>query len=264
MANWFALEHLSSVVLAGADADVFAQSQFTGNILEQEAGRWQPTAWCDSKGRALVVMLAARREDAVEIVTPASQLQTLLSRLPMYAIGRKVQIHEGGSVQGCCDHDQPENGLAFDADRAIRLADGPARTDQEWLRRWQLADLQSRIPWLTPETSGQHLPQSLGLEALDAISYSKGCYPGQEVIARVHFLGKVKHRLAVLSLDTPHPPAPGIAVTDRSGAGLGQLLWSVPDNGESFGLAVVHSEATTGLEIAVDIDNLIIRGQVSL
>ncbi len=264
MSNWFTLQHLGSVVIAGTDAEAFAQAQLTIDMARMEPGRWYPAAWCDPKGRALCVMFAARRDGFVELVVPASQTELVQARLPMFAIGRDVELAPGGPVCGRFDHDRADAGLAFDPDRGLRLLRNAEHATPDQLRQWQLADLHSRIPWLSPETSARHLPQALGLEALDGISYSKGCYPGQEVIARVHFLGKVKYRIATVKFENARPVAAGARLVDENDVNLGELLWGVSGDGESTALAVVNAKATSGLECLARTDSSAVRGQVSL
>ncbi len=264
MSNWFTLDHLASLVVAGDDAEAFAQAQLTANMADSPEGVWFPTAWCDPKGRALSVMLANRREGAVELVCPASQTELLLHRLPMFAIGRKVQVKSGDGVSGCLDHDESDRALAFDRGRGLRLMSKASAAGAQQVRRWQIRDLQAGIPWLSPETSAQHLPQALGLEALNAVSYSKGCYPGQEVIARVHYLGKVKHRTTRVAFEHVDCLSPGTVLIDDRDQRLGQLLWSVTDQRESSGLAVVYASAKAGLGFTAKIGDRVVQGQVSL
>jgi folate-binding protein YgfZ len=65
---------------------------------------------------------------------------------------------------------------------------------------WKISELQRGITWLCSETSAQFLPQMLGFDQLGAVNYRKGCYPGQEIVARTHYLGKVKRHPRVLNI----------------------------------------------------------------
>ena len=264
MSNWFKLDHLASLLIVGDDAKTFAQAQFTSDMANTPENHWFPTAWCDPKGRVLSVMLAKCREGVVELICPASQIDLLLHRLPMFAIGRKVQVSAGDGVCGCLDHDQSDGALAFDPGRGLRLMSEGTGAGLGQLQQWRHADLEAGIPWLSPETSAEHLPQALGLEALDAISYSKGCYPGQEVIARVHYLGKVKHRTTRVAFEGEDPLPSGTLLIDEQDKRLGQLLWSVAGKGESSGLAVVYAGAKAGLGFTAKTEDRAVPGQVSL
>ena len=86
---------------------------------------------------------------------------------------------------------------------------------------WRLNELRSGVVWLNPETSNRFLPQMLGLEALDGLSFRKGCFPGQEVIARVHYLGKLKRRSVLVEVDGEVSAGPGDEVTVLGDTGPG-------------------------------------------
>ena len=108
------------------------------------------------------------------------------------------------------------------------------------------------MPWILPETARAHLPQMLGLEALGGLSYRKGCFPGQEVIARVHYRGRVTRRTSRFRLAADSPPVPG---TEFQLAGKSaQVLYAIADPAEPggvLGLAVVASEAEVDAKIDV-------------
>jgi len=113
---------------------------------------------------------------------------------------------------------------------------------------WQLADIQDGIPWITTPTSAELMPAELNLERLDGLSYNKGCYPGQEIIARLHFRGKLKRRLCHAYIDSQQP-------TLSAGARLyigGELVLAgivincVQDPGNRMRLLAVIDTETTG------------------
>ncbi len=79
----------------------------------------------------------------------------------------------------------------------------PEKTEQ-----WKLAELHAGISWLGPQTSGQFLPQMLGFDQLGAVNFRKGCYPGQEIVARTHYLGKVKRHPRLVCAQAITCPSP--------------------------------------------------------
>ena len=74
--------------------------------------------------------------------------------------------------------------------------------------KWKISELQQGITWLNLKNSGQFLPQMLGFDQLGAVNFRKGCYPGQEIVARIHYLGKVKRHPRILSTSAIICPAP--------------------------------------------------------
>lgn len=218
MVNHIHLSHLSGLRLTGEDAVAFAHSQFCSDIRTQAGNVWQLTAWSDAKGRCLSTILLQTHQDGVELIFPRT-LDELLGRLRLFTIGRKVSLSTPMAVFGSRESSPPNQQagrIAMTPERYLWLepTDAPgqqkgnaAAAGNDPMADWILEDINAGIPWLTPATSGHFLPQYLGLEALGRIDYRKGCYPGQEIIARLHYLGKPKYHLARFHT-TPDPDNP--------------------------------------------------------
>jgi tRNA-modifying protein YgfZ len=240
MSNWFSLPHLTSIRISGPDAFAFCQSQFTADFTTIETGCWQITAWCNPKGRCLTTILARLHEDHVDLVFPRTQLVTA-SRLKLYAIGRKVEFSDPLSVAGHYDSRPPDGRL--NEGRTLEIG-VDAETDDQALRAWRIADICESLPWLEPAQSGHHLPQALGLEHNKGLSYRKGCFPGQEVIARVHYLGRVKNRLLgfELSGELPDPLPADLRLESDKLTGYGELIDHIQVEAHAIGLAICPSD----------------------
>ncbi len=264
MSNFFALDHLATLTISGPDAVAFAQAQLTNDIASMDSEHWYPGAWCDPKGRVVTVMLTGQREGRVELVLPVSQVQTISDRLKMFAIGRNIELSVGERVCGCRGAGTKAAPLSYDGHRAIALDQETCPEDENQRVLWQHADLEARFPWLSAESAGRHLPQSLGLEALGGLSYSKGCFPGQEVIARVHYRGKVGYRVAKVDFQAGPLPIPGSALRLEGGKRAGEMLWSLDNGHGSSGLAVVSIETTDGTQVIAESSNDGLSGRVSL
>ncbi len=204
MHSWFLLPHLAGLKIVGKDALDFCQSQFTADLRPLPLARWQITSWCNPKGRVLTVILTSRHENHVEIVAPRDQID-ILAKLAIYSIGRSISIEPVDSVSGTLSAKADDHWIVADQSRAIRLSHSDPEPEPAQLNAWRLADLATPIPWLTSQTSAMFLPQALGMESNDGLSYAKGCFPGQEIIARVHYLGQVKYQLMGFELDPPWP-----------------------------------------------------------
>lgn len=228
--NPFPLSHLRAIRLTGSDARQFIQSQVTADLRETESHEACPAAWCDAKGRVITTLLVLIRETSIDLVIPASLVEPVVSRLNMFRIGREVEVQPPEAVEGLmgCDLEACQQAgwsvLAFDRTRAIRLsgqtlgqAESMAERSDQSDYAWRQADDVCGWVWLTPNTSGQFLPQMLGLEALNGISYRKGCYPGQEIIARLHYRGRLTKRLMRYQYSTEQTPEPGTQIELSSG-----------------------------------------------
>ncbi len=256
MSNWFDLAAFRGCRIEGRDAIEFCQSQFTADIPSIETGFWQQTVWCSPKGRVRMVIVAARHKDHVEIVVPACQA-SLLKTLAMFTIGRQVSFGPLEHVSGSTTPDGSDVILKGRSRRALRL-DGAKAADTPfapWLASWHLEDLTLPLPWLNERTQDRFLPQALGMESNQGLSFTKGCYPGQEIVARVHYLGRAPERLIGLVFD-PAPTLELAALTeaplDAGSHGKITVLSALPWRGHWLALAVGSAGIEDGASIPID------------
>ena len=238
----------------GADAAAFLHSQLSNDIQGMEAADSRFAAYCNAKGRALALLRVLRTDDGFLLMTHKALVDSLIRRLRMFVLRSKVTLEDASETTGVIGlagsaasaplqkttGSVPESpgGVHHGSDnRLMRLSSVPDRfalaAPAEALAElweslaqdlavvpnegWQLLEIRAGIPTVTPGTQEAFVPQMLNLEPLQGISYSKGCYPGQEVIARMHYLGKLKRRMYRLELPTGTPPTPGDTV--RAGTG---------------------------------------------
>ncbi|MBS3742934.1 MAG: folate-binding protein YgfZ [Wenzhouxiangellaceae bacterium] len=251
---------LATITITGPDAVAFAQSQLTLDVEGIDDTLLHPAAWCRPDGRVDAVLLVAVGHRNVSLVLPRSLAESAFKRARMYSIGRKVEIAAGPAVRGggpTASAGECALALSCDSGRALILAelDNPdAAESAAWSlpADWLHADVDCGMPWILPETAGMFLPQMLGLEALGGLSYRKGCFPGQEVIARVHYRGRLTRRLAGFRLRASQPPLPGTTfeLADKPAV----ILYAVARSGSndaSDGLAVVSTDVEGGAEFHI-------------
>jgi folate-binding protein YgfZ len=123
---------------------------------------------------------------------------------------------------------------------------------------WALEEIQSGWAWINAETSEQYIPQMMNLQAQDAISFDKGCYLGQEIVARMQYLGQLKKRMYRFSLATDTPPKVGDEVINAEGKQVGEIVAcsavqvssdNVTNRAYEI-LAVIREEQTGDLQLA--------------
>ncbi len=214
--------------LEGPDAVAFAHAQFSSEVASLAVGRWQWSAWLTPKGRVIALFALARRgEQELLMVVPDYPADVLATALQRYVFRRKLKIavrpdlpvwgvmaapaRAAGDLLG-------ESGSGLELDRSgaggarhWRIGDSPANGAAD-AADWRTHDLHQGTPRLPESQREQWTPQQLSLDRLHAFSVRKGCYPGQEIVARTHFLGKAKRALALFESDAP--PEPGSAVSD--------------------------------------------------
>lgn len=276
------LSYLQPVEVTGSDAVSFLHGQLASDVEGQAPGSVRFSAWCDARGRVLAVLLLARLPERLVLFVPAALQPDFQERLQRFRLRADVRFQDrsdewaGLGVSGLAHEPPPD--LPADPGRAgeqpglitLRLPDpvsdrfiaigAPDTLSRLWAAletiarpagsaAWRLLDCARGIPWLDPLSRERYLPQELGLERLGALSFSKGCFPGQEIIARVHYRGKAKRRLAIIAASTAEPPAPGTELV-HGGTPAGHVLFAQPrEPGNVLGLAVVGAEYQAGVEL---------------
>lgn len=217
---FLALPDHAVVTLEGPDSTAFAQAQFANDVVALAAGQWQWNAWLTPKGRVIAQFaLAKRGDDRLLVVLPDYPADRFVSELQRFVFRRKLKIavHPLWRVAGAfaaparargAHLDEIENAIEFDlggegGSRLWHVGAAEASADAAALSAWRAADLRHGLPRLPESQRGQWTPQQLSLDRLRAYSVKKGCYPGQEIVARTHFLGKAKRNLVLLASDAP-------------------------------------------------------------
>lgn len=226
----------SRVTLAGADAATFAHAQLSTDVTGAADGSAHWSCLLTPQGRVVVVLRIARRAaDAIDLYVPADRGEEIGTRLSRFVFRSKVKIALDESAWRAMP--------GTDASPTPALAEGIANDDDELaFRCWLVA---REIPLLAGATVESQTPHALGLDRLQAISTTKGCYPGQEIVARTHFLGRNKrHLVRFESTDAAAPFAEGAELAIEGGGLAGHVILAVAlESGRVGGLAVAHEQA---------------------
>jgi folate-binding protein YgfZ len=212
------LPYLSLIRFSDADAGDFLHNQLSSDVLGLASGDSIFACYCEPKGRVLALMLVCRVEDAYYVIMSSSLVTTVVNRLKIYVMRSKVSIDvldefavSASSIDEVPEIPSPVPAIPLPDNSGCFLATEKDKTpdgDTSLQDNWKISELQRGVVWLGPESSAQFLPQMLGYDALGAINFRKGCYPGQEIVARTHYLGKVKRHPRVLNVSTAiHPDA---------------------------------------------------------
>jgi folate-binding protein YgfZ len=210
------IPYLSVIRFSGADAGDFLHNQLSNDVLGLAEGASVFACYCEPKGRVLALMLVSRVVDAYCVVMASSLVKTVTDRLRMYVLRAKVEIevlgqHALAGLESKTIANAEELATVIPipgTDRSLLLMDTKTidAGSDDAVNSWKAEELQEGIAWLCPATSGQFLPQWLGFDELGAVNFRKGCYPGQEIVARTKYLGKVKRRPRLLEIaDAPCP-----------------------------------------------------------
>ncbi|MEN1959450.1 folate-binding protein [Luteimonas sp. MJ246] len=253
-APFFALSDHALLALEGRDAIAFAQAQFMGDLSKLADGQWQWSGWLTPKGRlqALFALLRVGPE-TVWLLLPDGDAEALSAALGRFLFRSKVKLRVPGDASICGKFSAPTAAagattatddmgrVEFDfgdgsTPRTLRIATGGEAVDTDARARWRAFDIAHGLPRPGTATLEAFTPQQLSLERLRAYSVHKGCYPGQEIVARTHFLGQAKRGLALFG--SASAPAGGAQVMEGDRA-LGTVVAATAAAGAASGHAAL-------------------------
>ncbi|AEF23208.1 CAF17-like 4Fe-4S cluster assembly/insertion protein YgfZ [Pseudomonas fulva] len=280
------LTHEGILAVRGPDAGKFLQGQITCNINYLGTSGSSLGARCTPKGRMLSSFRIVSVADGFLLAMSRELLEAQLAELQKYAVFSKAKLGDESAAWirfGLRGADAALKALglelAAEADSvastdtliAIRLSDGraelwaPAEQAQALharlsealpeanLNDWLLAQIRAGIGQVTGSTRELFIPQMINLQAVGGVSFKKGCYTGQEIVARMQYLGKLKRRLYRLRMAGDQPPAPGselFSPVHRSAVGE-VVLAAVSSEGVEL-LAVLQEDAALDGHIHLD------------
>jgi hypothetical protein len=242
----------------GADAQNFLQGQLTSDVKALAAGQHQYTGYCTAKGRLLCTGLLWREgagkgeSEAWLLMLPQELAEPMRKRLSMYILRAKVKASDASTAltlyggRGAAPAIAGATVLALQPDRYLLAAPAGTAVETTGTVDWAALDIAAGIPMITAATQEQFVPQTVNLDCIGAVSFSKGCYPGQEIVARSHYLGKIKQRMVrgTIATTTAATAAAGdkLYAEEFGGQASGMIVNAVAaDDGGSDVLAVVHT-----------------------
>ncbi|SFO61712.1 hypothetical protein SAMN03159304_04209 [Pseudomonas sp. NFACC24-1] len=271
------LSHEGVLAVRGVDASKFLQGQLTCNLNYLSDNRASLGARCTQKGRMQSSFRILLEGDGVLMAMATELLEPQLADLKKYAVFSKSKLTDESAAWVRFGLENADNALAglglklpSDTDSVVRhealiaIRVSPGRAEL-WAPAGQAQALRTRLgaelaeadlnPWLLgqvragigqvmPTTRELFIPQMLNLQAVGGVSFKKGCYTGQEIVARMQYLGKLKRRLYRLQLDASELPEPGTALfSPTHGSSVGEVVIAARGEGNIELLAVLQAEA---------------------
>ncbi|AUH52123.1 hypothetical protein CXB49_15500 [Chromobacterium sp. ATCC 53434] len=270
------LDNYAVIRVEGDDAETFLQGQLSSDIRDVKDGRAQYSTYSTAKGRMLASFLIWQQQNAYYLMVSIDVAQAIAKRLAMFVLRSKVKVSlvedcsllglSGPRVEQILQRYFPdvESWLELQQQASgdaslVKLRQGvyllagagalpkDIAAADEWQavapEVWALHDIEAGVAWVTLATQEQFVPQMANMELIGAVNFKKGCYPGQEIVARSQYLGKMKRRmfkvqfaqplLAGCKLYSPQLPAQSVGML----AAVCQV-----DEERYLGLAVVQSQ----------------------
>jgi len=261
-AQLFDLSSQGLIAISGADNQTFLQGQVTNDIKLLAQGA-QFNGYCTPKGRLLALFFSFTIDDVIYLQCPRDLIPDLVKRLRMYVLRSKVLVEDASERLVSLGLASDTLAATIEAlpvtpyqqaqtphGTLIRLADAGAQkrallvvaseqAPTSWqslsatftpssTSQWEVLEIQAGIPQVYAATKEQFVPQMVNLDALNGINFKKGCYTGQEIVARTHYLGKVKRRTLLAQLTGGQVPHAGDVLHDAQQQEAGQLVRVAP------------------------------------
>lgn len=251
--------HAETLSLHGPDAIAFAHAQLSSDIRSLDVGRWQWSSWLDPQGRVRALLHVLRTEDErLLLLLRGGHAENMARDLRPYIMRSQVDMEVHPPRQLLDAVPASDHHLHHDGDSiiigigsyAMRLAPATDMDRHDGLRQaWRRAGIQAGHPWLPETARGKVLAPSLSLRRLHGVSLDKGCFPGQEIVARLHYRGGCKQHLR--HVRTAAALSPG-SFLEKDGRNVATVLDSVMDQDACHALVVMRDtvpQAETSLEM---------------
>ncbi|TRZ90399.1 MAG: folate-binding protein [Rhodocyclaceae bacterium] len=285
-----ALSDMGLIRASGDDAADFLHNLLTNDIKGITADGARFAGLCTAKGRLLALFLIWREGDDFLLMLPRDILPAILKKLSMYVLRSKVKLSDATDERALIGYSIPVavspaptlggaaaalvrfGGVAIEGGQAIRLDDtrwllalDAATAGSRWqqlvaearpvgLAAWQWLEIRAGQPRVVAATQEAFVPQMLNMElpAVAGVSFSKGCYPGQEIVARTQYLGKIKRRTYRAALSVAVVPGTHVYAPDTGDQHCGEIVSMAPSPAGGFEcLVCVQIGAMEGGEVRV-------------
>ena len=240
------LSDLGLIAFTGEEAAHFLHNQLTNDIEHLRTTEARLAGYCSPKGRLLATMLAWKTPESIMLQVPREILPATQKRLQMFVLRAKAKpadVTDAHAILGLSGAAATAvlskwfasipattySNTTSDAGTLIRVADAldspryiwattPDFAIASWseliqaltpanVDTWHLTDIQAGIPQVTLATQEKFVPQMINFEVIGGVNFKKGCYPGQEIVARSQYLGKLKRRMMLATIDTQEAAA---------------------------------------------------------
>jgi len=254
--NYLAIPDISIVKFSGADAENFLQGQLTNDVSAIE-NQWQFTGYCNPKGRLLALFQLWKHADEFYATIDKGLTDATVKRLRMYVMRSKVKIEELtlASCVGIKNQPASSDRFSLQVDNSIHalhygdrtlLVDLHGELQGHESTAWKSNTILAGEPCINASNTEMFVPQMVNLDLLGGINFKKGCYTGQEIVARMHYLGKLKQRMFLCNIESESDPnlVSGEKILS-AGKKAGNIVCA--SNSEKVVLAVIRRELAQGI-----------------
>jgi len=288
------LDNLICYEVSGEDASTFLQGQFSNDVSDVSEENAQLTSYSTPKGRMLAIFYICKRTDSYLLITSSDIADDVIKRLQMFIMHSKVTISKLNDHQlfGLSNDNNSIVLKSFDIQPPINdyqcfanehancikipgivnrylllgdqaLVDKALQIDKEEIyffryQYWQWLDVLAGLPMVNAGTQEAFVPQMANMELINGVSFSKGCYPGQEIVARLHYLGDASRRMFRVEVDSDQTLQAGDSIySTKTHQEVGKFVTTVKVSDNKYqGLAVLRIEAANDHDLSIDKETL--------
>lgn len=250
----FDLSDHGLIKVYGEDSESFLQNQLSNDIRNVNESTHQTSAWCNPKGRIIASFRIFKRDDAYFLSVSADLIEPIIKNIRMYVMMSKVTVEDasnelvhfaysgkqlnnaptqanqtlqsdGLTILNISDNDLPRFEIfsnVIDAKKLWKELEKAATTTD--INGWNYLNILAGIPSITQASTEAWIPQMVNFIAIGGVDFKKGCYPGQEIVARLNYLGKTKRRMYRLEIDTDLLPNTGDSIATDENKDAGKIL----------------------------------------
>ncbi len=256
-----------TIKVSGTDATSFLQSQLSNDITLLNDNSRQISSYNSAKGRVYAVFTLIKLADHYLLVTTGEQIPFLVKRLSMFVMRSDVSISDyspQAPIFGFAAKDAEQLSITLNDTKPVIQQDNkvicqhpndssryfligePSATHQDddaSIQAWLAADIKTGLPHIFAKNSEEFVAQMINLDIIDGVNFKKGCYPGQEIVARMKYLGKLKKRMFHISFAEDAIVGVGDSVyTEGKEQSIGQLVYTAKYESKQHALAVINIE----------------------
>lgn len=250
------LEQESVLEVAGADAMTFLQGQLSQDIALISSGAASIAGLSNPKGRLIAVTHVYHASEGVYwLILPSTMIDSVFTNLTKYIFRSKVELKKRNDLY-LYGHLNSDDILSKNVFKFSNFSDLVISIEKELITNsnnlhktiWIENKIRNGIPDIYPVTSEHFVAQMLNLDLLNGISFSKGCYTGQEIIARMQHLGRIKRRMLLLESENDLEPGASVQIATQN---IGEVVNVVKANGKQLLLAVIKLDAWSKIDSAI-------------
>ena len=200
----FELENRSLFSVTGASAYDFLQGQLSNDIASLEANKIQINSYCQHQGKIISLLWVFIHDGVLFFSCPTNLVEIVISKFNIFKLMSDVTFNDCSEIYKLYGTDENYDKNCFTLKNSLKviISDTDIEKASNSLSHWELLNINERLPEVDKSTSERFVPQNLNLDQDGlGVSFTKGCYPGQEVVARMHYLGKPKRRMFLFETD---------------------------------------------------------------